>query len=307
MLKNLSVRKAFALFGASLLFVLGHDAAHDSLTPFRRLNAILARLLFVPSWHPYTGWVHGHNHVHHGWTNLSPVDYVWVPLSREEYSRLPAWRRAIVRLHRSWPGFGLYYSSQIHWKKVVLPQPEVRDPRQRLRWRLDNLFVLGAVAATGAGAVALARAAGVDAPAPWLLLWALVVPYAVTAWLLGFLTYLHHTHPRIPWFRDEAEWSFHRGQVLGTAHVRFGGPIDGAIHNIMEHTAHHVDPRIPLYRLARAQDDLEVRFSDDVVGHRFTIRSFAYLQRVCRLYDFEGHRWLDWSGEPTSRRTFEPA
>lgn len=295
-------------FALARLFVIGHDAAHDALTPYRRLNALVARLLFIPAWHPYTGWVHAHNHIHHGFTNLSPVDYVWMPLSKAEYDRLPAWRRPLVRLFRWWPGFGLYYATQILFRKMVLPQADVRNRKQRLWWQLDILLVAAGVALQAWLVVVVARALGQTASAPWLIAWALVVPYATTMWLLGFLTYLHHTHPQIPWFKDEREWSYYRGQVLGTTHVRFGTgrTINGAIHNIMEHTAHHADPRIPLYHLPTAQDDLETALAPDVVEHTFTLRSFLYSQRVCQLYDYANHRWLSYSGETTSSRTFEP-
>jgi omega-6 fatty acid desaturase (delta-12 desaturase) len=294
-------------FALALLFVIAHDAAHDALTPYRRLNAILARLLFVPAWHPYTGWVHAHNHIHHGFTNLSPVDYVWMPLSQPEYGRLPAWQRFFVRLFRWWPGFGLYYATQIHLARMVMPQRDVRSRKQRMWWYLDIVIVLVGVTLQATALVVVARSLGVTTSAAWLLLWGLAVPYATTMWLLGFLTYLHHTHPQIPWFKDQEEWSFYRGQVLGTTHVRFGTTrgINAAIHNIMEHTAHHADPRIPLYHLPDAQEDLESAFAPDVVEQTFTFRSFVYAQRVCQLYDYDNHRWLSYAGEPTSSRTFE--
>ena len=297
----------FTGFVAALLFVIGHDAAHDALTPYRWLNALLARLLFLPSWHPYTGWVHAHNHIHHGWTNLSPIDYVWMPLSKPQYDALPGWQRPFVRLFRWWPGFGLYYATQIHVARIVWPQADVRRPRQRLWWHLDVLFVAIGIAAQGLVIIGLARWLAVSASPAWLFLWAAAVPYATSMWLLGFLTYLHHTHPQIPWFDDPAEWSFYRGQVLGTTHVHFGRGIDGLIHNIMEHTAHHADPRIPLYHLPTAQDDLESVYRNDVVEHNFSWRSFAYTQRVCQLYDYDNHRWLNYAGQPTSSRTFDPA
>jgi len=40
----------------STLFVLGHDAAHNSLSSSRALNAVLARLAFLPSLHNVTLW-----------------------------------------------------------------------------------------------------------------------------------------------------------------------------------------------------------------------------------------------------------
>ena len=33
---------------------------------------LIGRVLFVPAWHNFTGWIHAHNHVHHGWTNFQP-------------------------------------------------------------------------------------------------------------------------------------------------------------------------------------------------------------------------------------------
>ncbi len=47
------------------LFIIGHDACHQSLTPRRGLNKWLGRLTFLPSLTPYSLWEVGHNVVHH--------------------------------------------------------------------------------------------------------------------------------------------------------------------------------------------------------------------------------------------------
>ena len=57
----------------SFLFVIGHDACHDSLTPSHRLNQWLGRLCFMPTLHPFVCWELGHNRLHHGTTNLRGV------------------------------------------------------------------------------------------------------------------------------------------------------------------------------------------------------------------------------------------
>jgi omega-6 fatty acid desaturase (delta-12 desaturase) len=69
------------------LFIIGHDACHQSLTPHRALNKWLGRIAFLPSLTPYSLWDVGHNVVHHGYTNLKGTDFVWAPLTR---SRVPA-------------------------------------------------------------------------------------------------------------------------------------------------------------------------------------------------------------------------
>ena len=287
----------------TLMFIVAHDTAHDSLTPYRALNASLARWLFIPSWHCYGGWVHGHNHVHHGWTNLQSRDYVWAPLSLAEYEALPRWRRALVRMYRWWPGFAFYYLFEILIWKILIIQPETRRSKIRWKWLLDDLFLLIGVVTQSLAGLLIARHFGGTTHPILLVLAAQVGPLLVALWLLGFVTYLQHTHPSIPWFRDLEQWNFFTGQVLGTTHTEFRHGIDRLIYNIMEHTAHHVDPRIPLYHLAEAQKKIDAKHSP--VRHHFTFRTFRYIQSVCQLYDFQQHCWLSFAGAPTSSRTFD--
>ena len=68
------------------LFALAHDAAHGSLAASRAMNRVLATLCFLPSWYPYTPWIRGHNHLHHGWTNVAECDYSWRPVSPQRVS-----------------------------------------------------------------------------------------------------------------------------------------------------------------------------------------------------------------------------
>ena len=82
------------------LFIIGHDACHQSYTPHRRLNKILGRIAMLPSLTPYSLWQTGHNVVHHGYTNLKGVDFVWEPLTLAEYQALSPARRALERKAR---------------------------------------------------------------------------------------------------------------------------------------------------------------------------------------------------------------
>ena len=79
-------------FVTGRIFILGHDACHQSYTPHRELNKVLGRIAFLPSLTPYSLWDVGHNVVHHGQTNLKGFDFVWAPLSKAEFDALPAWR-----------------------------------------------------------------------------------------------------------------------------------------------------------------------------------------------------------------------
>jgi acyl-lipid omega-6 desaturase (Delta-12 desaturase) len=293
------------VFFLGLLFVIGHDACHNALAPSAWLNAILGRIAFLPSWHPYAGWEHAHNHVHHAWTNLRHKDYAWAPLSKDDYDRLPAWRRAMVRYYRTPLGLGAYYFLDVYLRRTIFPNRAFRGGMHLPRFVGDCLLVAAFIVAQGAFLIVAPGWFGSHSSALESLFFGQWLPFVVWNWLIAFLILLHHTHPSVPWFDDPEEWTFYRGQILGTAHVQFPGPINWVIHNIMEHTAHHADPRVPLYRLGEAQAYLEQAFSEDIVEHKFSWRSFRYTLRTCRLYDYRAHRWTDWSGEPTSSRTLE--
>src|SRR5689334_16339280 len=59
-----------AMVAIAMLFVVGHDACHGSLTGSARLNGWIGRLAFLPSLTPFRAWDEGHNRTHHVYTNL---------------------------------------------------------------------------------------------------------------------------------------------------------------------------------------------------------------------------------------------
>ena len=131
---------AAAGFVIGRLFIVGHDAAHQSLTPHRRLNPILGRIAFLPSITPYSLWEVGHNVVHHGYTNLKGFDFVWSPLTREEFDALPALKRVLNRIYRSGWAPGLYYLIEVWWKRMFFPSKSAMGARRSI-FLLDCLLV----------------------------------------------------------------------------------------------------------------------------------------------------------------------
>ncbi len=287
----------------SILFVLGHDACHGAFTPNRRLNALLGRLAFLPSWHPYAGWEHAHNHVHHVWTNLRPRDYAWAPLSKAEYdclSPLAKWR---VRFYRSVFGFGCYYFWEVYFKRTIITSRSLWGNPRRKALQADQALVAGFVVLQAAYLAYLARWSGATDSIVAVLAVGQWLPFIIWNWLIGFLTFLHHTHPRVPWFSNRDHWSFFGGQIQGSVHVIFPWGINWMIQRIMEHTAHHADPHVPLYQLSAAQNCLEKAYKSDIVVHGFSFQSLLATTRACQLYNFEQHHWLSYDGQRTSGPT----
>jgi len=275
------------------LFILGHDACHQSLTRHRGLNRWIGRLVFLPSLTPYSLWEVGHNVVHHGYTNLRGVDFVWQPHTLDEYRAMARGRRALERIYRSGWAPWLYYLVEIWWARLLFPNARYM-PSRRPEFRRDGLLVCGFAAAWIAALASAAVFTGQSATA--LVGSGFVLPFLVWNGLIGFVVYVHHTHVGVSWYQDKAAWAAAMPFVSTTVHLTFRSAAGGLLHHITEHTAHHVDMSVPLYRLKDAQAELERRLRPHIVVQPFSWRWYAETARHCKLYDFESGCWTDFDG-----------
>jgi omega-6 fatty acid desaturase (delta-12 desaturase) len=271
------------------LFVIGHDAAHGGYTVTARGNALIARIAFLPSLHNYSLWSAIHNRQHHRLPNLKGANS-WSPLSPTEFHALSPLGRARIRLYRSVLGFGPYYLIERWWGAKFFPREDLPGVSRAAAWRdfallclCLALFVAALAWAGGALSIALG----------------FVLPFAIWNMMMGATTYLQHTNRRAPWYASEAAWRRSASDEDVTIHLRVPRWYGFISHHIMDHPAHHVQPRIPLYRLTAAQARM-----NELLGGRGLIEDFSprYLLatvRACKLYDYEAGRWCDFVGNPT--------
>ena len=279
------------------LFIIGHDAAHQSLTPHKRLNPMLGRIAFLPALTPYSLWEVGHNVVHHGYTNLKGFDFVWSPMNRAEFDALSAGRKLLERIYRSGWAPGLYYLIQVWWLRLFFPAKAYMSTR-RPQFILDSAMV----AAFGlAWVVALIFAAHLTAQAlAPVLICGFAIPFFFWCSMIGFVVYVQHTHVRVSWYDDRTEWARSQPFISTTVHLTFPLRFGAVLHHIMEHTAHHLDMGIPLYRLKDAQQTLEQLLPGRIVIQPFSWRWYFDTARRCKLYDFRSRRWTSFTGLATS-------
>ncbi len=279
---------ALATLAIVRLFIIGHDACHGSLTDHSGLNKLLGRIAFLPSLTPFSLWRVGHNIVHHGFNNLRGRDFVWQPLDPSEWQSLSPARRLLERVYRSAFGPLPYYLVEIWWRRLYFPgRGDAPGRRAEFTWDSVSVtvFALGWVAALALAApatattVALAIALG------------FVVPFVIWTWVVGFVVYLHHTHPDVVWYADKSAWLKAQGILHGTVRYRVRPWWNWLLHNIMEHAAHHLDPRIPLYRLKAAQTAL-AHLVPDIPVVELSLRTYWRSVRQCKLFDFERRRWV---------------
>ena len=297
---------------AAMLFALAHDAAHGSLAGSRLLNRLLATACFLPSWYPYTPWIRGHNHLHHGWTNVAECDYSWQPVSPADYRAMSRPRRALTRIYRSWWGLWLHSIVEIWWKHMAKPRESDRRYLNRRMLNVDRCLVAFSVAAHAAACWTMGPRlstllGGPRLPAAVVVLAVVAAPWWIFHVMFSVVTFAHHTHPRVPWFRTRRESNYFQGQVRATVHVELPAWAELLLHNITVHSAHHVDPRIPFHDLPEAQRRIESAYTDDVIVERWSLASFIAVTRACQLYDYDSHEWHTFESVRSSQLFFREA
>lgn len=278
------------------VFIVAHDACHDSLSPSSRLNRWLGQACFLPSWHSFTAWKARHNHAHHRHTNILELDPGYAPASRRTHASWPRWKRLHYLMARTPLGAGLLYIPELLRYQLF---PEARtvekyravdravDLERVLVWAwmsIEVLLLSGLLAKLGV----------MSAPAlpGWLVLaCGFLLAHLVWNWQMGFTTFLHHFHPKVAWYSIADAPGAAARQLRSTTHVDLGRIGHLAMLNIFVHTAHHVDTRIPLYRLPGAQVVLQQQHPVAVRRWKFSPRRVLECFRTCKFWNVEQGRW----------------
>jgi len=283
---------ALAGIQISSLFVIAHDCAHGAFFGTRTANGIFGRLAMLPALHNFSMWRLVHNRWHHATPNVRGLNS-WSPMSPAEFHAAPLWRQMLERFYRTPAGFPIYYIIERWLSYKLLPGPSIPASMRRAAWRdfaliiLFLSFWLAACAALGA-ATGRTWAASIGL--------GFAVPFLLWNFLMAQTVYLQHTSPAIPWFADEQAFGEQAGQQDVTMHVQMPRWYGFISNEIMEHTAHHLHPKIPLYNLRAAQQAVAEQLGDRLVRVAPSPSAILRVLRVCKLYDYKRHCWCDFSG-----------
>ena len=281
-----------AVLAVTALFVVAHDSAHGALFNTKRKNSIIGRIAMLPSWHVFEAWVLGHNRIHHAFTVRQGYDFVWHPVTAQEYADKSRWAKMIHHVEWSWWGAGFYYLNEVWWRKMIAFAPPARWVKAIRRDRLVTAAFIVAMAA-GLGGVAWAHTHSVGGIV-WLVLRAEVVPFLGFIWMIGSVVHVHHVAPDIRWWKRN-DWNKFKGQMEGTTVLRVPKGVNFFFHWIMIHSPHHVDMRIPMYNLEMAAAVIEKHYPDIVHDAPLRFKDFRRNTRACKLYDFEEGRWMTYA------------
>ncbi len=229
------------------LFIVQHDCGHGSFFNKRQYNNALGRFISVLTFTPYDFWRKSHNlhHAHSGDLDrrgLGGVDTLTVA----EYEALPRRKQIAYRLLRN-PVLLLLFTAPLN---IMLFQ---RFPAPHtVPWldHYDSISHRDSLPSIMGLNVALLVTYGVLGYfIGYAALFAVVLPIVyITAIIGGWLFYIQHQFESTFWKRSE-DWSFAEAALYSSSHYVLPSLFQWFSGNIGLHHLHHLNAKIPNYRL----------------------------------------------------------
>jgi acyl-lipid omega-6 desaturase (Delta-12 desaturase) len=301
---NIAAKLGFATVAGVLtatLGIIGHDSAHRGGTRYQWLNRLIATIGFLPALHPLSRWAHHHNQVHHRYTAQIGIDNAFPPMTVADYRAASPARRAYYRFQRSLAGHAVFYLVDIWVRQIFFPSARERETF-RARDYVDFVIVYIWLAVLLGGLTVAAHVYGAQG---WgtafanAAIFGFAIPFLLWNLYISFVTVVQHTGPDVRWSMPTGRPTTAEQKMRGTVHIVFREPFDLLFHRLMQHTAHHLNPIIPMYSLKAAQAGLE-KMRDNIIIVRWTPAYHLKLARTCKLYDPAADGWCDFDFRPTT-------
>jgi omega-6 fatty acid desaturase (delta-12 desaturase) len=217
------------------LFVIYHDQQHRAILPKSRLADFYMRLYGMLVLCPSSIWRASHDHHHAHNSKLRGAHIGSFPImTKEQFRNSPGVERFkyLFMRHPLTILFGYFFA--FLWGMVIFPL--VRSPRKHYDCLL-SLLLHAAIITT------LVVAFG------WVtMLLTLVIPLFIGSAIGTYLFYAQHNFPTVV-FKDKAGWTYEGAAMESSSFLRTNPVMAWFTANIGYHHIHHLNHRIPFYRL----------------------------------------------------------
>jgi omega-6 fatty acid desaturase (delta-12 desaturase) len=217
------------------LFVIYHDQQHRAILPKSWLAEIFMRLFGIWALSPSSIWRASHDHHHAHNSRLHGSHIGSFPVMTSERFRTSTGRERFNYLFVRHPLTILFGYVTVFIFGMVI-NPFVRSPRRHYDCLLAFI-----------GHVVLATI---------LVLWfgwgtlmlALIIPRFIAAAIGSYLFYVQHNFPGVS-YKDKAGWTYEKAAMESCSHLKTGPIMAWFSANIGYHHIHHLNCRVPFYRL----------------------------------------------------------
>lgn len=217
------------------LFVIYHDHQHHAILPKSKLAAGLMRLWGIYAMTPSSIWKHSHNHHHNHNSKIRSAHIGSYPvMTSERYkqsSRIERFKYLAIR-HPLTILMG-YFTVFILGMCVAPALEDSKAHKDSIIALVLHLVLYGLVITFLGWAAAF-----------YLLLF----PFLVAAALGSYLFYAQHNFPDVT-YMDKDGWSYEGAALISSSFCKMSPVMHYFTANIGYHHIHHLNAKIPFYRL----------------------------------------------------------
>jgi omega-6 fatty acid desaturase (delta-12 desaturase) len=258
------------------MFVIYHDQQHHAILPRSRVAEVLMRIYGILTLSPSSIWRSSHNHHHHHNSKLRGAHIGSFPImTREQFGKISRGRRFKYLFMRH--PLTILFGYVFIFLFGMCVYPFFNNPSKHY----DSLiaFIVHVILAT-----AITVAFGVQA-----LVLAILVPYFIAMAIGCYLFYAQHNFPSVT-FSDNAGWTYETAALISSSYMKMNPFMAWVTANIGYHHVHHLNARIPFYRLPEVMKALpELQAAKTTSLHPAEIRRCLNL----KVWDVSAQRMLD--------------
>jgi omega-6 fatty acid desaturase (delta-12 desaturase) len=229
------------------VFIVQHDCGHGSFFASQHANAIVGRACSLFTFTPYANWRRQHGLHHADWNNLDRAggDIYSACLTVRDYLALSRRGRLLYRLPRHPLVANVLLPPLVFLLIYRVPFDTPHDwPAERRSVHLTNAALVCLF-----GALTLLVG--------WRQVLLLHLPAMIVASILGvWLFSLQHRFETARW-TAKGDWSFVEAALQGSSWFALPRVLHWLTGNIGFHHIHHLNPKVPNYRLSDAHDAVQ--------------------------------------------------
>lgn len=251
------------------IFIIQHDCGHGSFFRSRRANDLIGTLCSLMTLTPYASWRRQHARHHGCWNHLdrraaSGIDIYSSCMTVAEYRALGRGWRGIIRLTRHPVVANLLLPPFIFIFLYRTPFDSAKG------WRRERYAVwftnIGLAALFGGAGFFLGYGRLVEVQLPIMILASIA-----GVWLFS----VQHRFEHALW-ASEGKWDFTVASLRSTSHLHLPRIFQWFTGNIGFHHVHHLNPRIPNYRLEECHNAHSVLQTAPKLTLRAALRALRY-------------------------------
>jgi len=217
------------------LFVIYHDQQHLAILPRSRVAAQLMRAVGLVCLSPTSIWTSSHNHHHNHNSRLRGSNIGSFPImTKDNFLRSSRSERALYLFMRHPLTIALGYVFIFLYGMCLYPFFD----KPRAHGDCLAAFLLHIAIGT-----ALALGFGWQG-----VILAQTIPMLISGALGSYLFYAQHNFPTVS-FHDKAGWTYEKAALESSSYMRTGAIMAWFTANVGYHHVHHLNARIPFYRL----------------------------------------------------------